>query len=57
MLRELIRILKEYNKIFEALVKESKRGKPAVFTSLGTCLDLGISYTYPYKESYIKRHP
>ena len=50
-------ILEEYSKIFKALVKESKRSKPSVFASLGTRSNLGISYTYSYKESYMKRYP
>ena len=57
MLRELIHTLKEYSKIFKALVKESKKSKPIVFTSLSTYSDLGISYTYSYKESYIEKYP
>jgi hypothetical protein len=56
-LGEPIRTLEEYGKIFEALVKESGRGKPAVFASLGTRSDLGIGHTCPCKESRTERHP
>jgi hypothetical protein len=56
-LGEPIRTLEEYGKIFEALVDESGRGKPAVFASLGSRSDLGIGHTCPCKESRTERHP
>jgi hypothetical protein len=54
-LGEPIRTLKEYGRIFHALVEEGQGGKSFVFASLGSRTDPG--HSCPCKESRTEKHP